>query len=305
MLSDVVGQVNLKKSIQVAIDAAKYRSKPLGHILLSGKGGVGKTHLLKSICKEMGSSSFITQGSRLRGMKDVKDFILSSCESSDIVPFLIIDEIHEMSSRAQEELYYPMDSRLIVTNTGSINLPPFTLAGATTAPELLDGKSLINRFDYRWVLEELSEYESLILISLHMERIGLICSYWWINDIAKRCRGLPRLAIKYADRISDYTHSAGRNYVTQEDVKKTFRELKIDEYGIDEFQRKYLDILFKSGKPLGLDSIANMLNETNPEQVKRMIEPYMWKLGFVKSSSAGREITEAGKEYLSKDVKYV
>lgn len=266
----------------------------MGHILLSGHGGVGKTFILNEVCSELGYCRHVTQGSRLSSPKAVKNFLIAGSEqalSQGAPAFFIIDEIHEMSLKCQEELYYPMDHSQLLTQNKPIPLCSFILAGATTDPELLNGKSLVNRFVHHWEVEEMSDLDIYLLLSQFFERERMSIEHDALMNICNRSRGIPRLALKYARRCRDYAQCRRSNRVEMSDTKMAFDELRIDEIGLDEVQRKYLNILASTDRPVGLEVLANRLNEMKTEQVKKLVEPYLWKLGLICSSSRGRELT--------------
>ena len=301
MLDSVIGQTRLKREIEIAIRAAQFRQEPLGHILLTGIGGLGKTHLLNAICKELKAHLTLTQGKRLSSSNQVKEFFLNGKEKSgNKSSFFVIDEIHEMSMTAQEELYYPLDNGTIVTLDEPINLGNFTLAGATTDPHELNSKSLINRFDHVWELEVLNIQELMIIIANYFKKELISFSQMAIETIANRSKGLPRLALGYAARVRDRVQCYGRKVVFKDDVLETFISLNINEIGLDKNQQKYLTILSGSDKPLGIESIAGRL-DLPLDQVKLMIEPYLRQIGLIISSTQGRELTDSGIEYV-KDV---
>ena len=298
MLKDVIGQQKLKNEIMIAIKAAKFRKEPLGHIFLTGVGGLGKTFLLNAICDEIKSHLIITQGKRLSSIKAVKEFFLNGKESAGETPvFYVIDEIHEMTISAQEELYYPMDKGVILTTSDPISLGEFTLAGATTDPHELNGKSLINRFDHVWELQELTTADLMVIVASYFEKEKMLCGFNGVLEIANRCKGLPRLALCYAARARDRAQCNDRHVVTKEDVLEVFKSLEIDKIGLDKNQKEYLTILNKYGKPLGIESISGRL-DLPLEQVKYMIEPYLRQKGMVTSSTQGREITTKGVEHI-------
>ena len=304
MLENIIGQALLKRNISVAISASRHRQdKALGHILLSGSGGLGKTHVLNAICDELGYHKSVTQGNRLSTPAAVQDFLANGCAAAATIgksAFLIIDEIHEVSIRCQEEFYYPIDHDQILTQGNPLSLGPFTIAGATTCPEELDEKSLMSRFIYRWRLNELSDFDILIIINDYYIKEQIASKIPYMTEIASRSRGNPRLALKYASRVRDYAQCDGRNEIKKRDVFSAFDELGVDDIGLDEQQRKYLTILYKSSKPIGVEALSSMMDETKPEQVKKLIEPYLWKRGLITSSSRGRELTEAGHLHLMK-----
>jgi len=296
MLDAVIGQSELKKSIDIAIVAARYRKEVFGHILMAGQGGLGKTHILIEICKELGYRQIVTQGNRLTPVK-VKNFLIDNCQ--ELTPaFLIIDEIHEMSDDAQEELYWPMDKNKVLTLGEPVDLGPFCLAGTTTDLQELNGKSLVNRFIHFWELKELPISDLMLIIGCWFLGNGILIKWELIKELACRCRGIPRLALKYARRVRDFAQYEGRDEILIKDIERMFSEVGIDKMGLDVVQRKYLQILHQSNKPIGKDALASMLGEISSEQLNKLVEPYLWRIGFITSSSRGRELTGTGSKYL-------
>ena len=300
MFDDIIGQWDLKRSAEVAVVAARRRGEPLGHCLVSGSGGLGKTYFLSSLCHELDYCYFSTQGSRLTRSK-VSQFLTENTQKASNagkIAFLVIDEIHEMSEDSQEELYFPMDKSTILTLGEPTKLPPFCLAGATTDPQQLDGKSLINRFSHHWRMEAMSSYDLLFIVNEYLTKEGIPSQLPVLSTIAERARGIPRLALKYAARARDFAQYHGHKEILLSDLNETFSDLGIDTLGLDEIQRKYLTILYNSDKPVGKEALSNML-DMHPDQVSRMVEPYLWKLGFLTSSSRGRELTDKGFKHLA------
>lgn len=302
MLDDIIGNEPLKDNIKVAIKASRFRHEPIGHILLSGSGGLGKTHVLNVICQEIDAFKVITQGNRLGSPSAVKEFIIDGCRRASEAgkqAFLIVDEIHEVPIKCQEEFYYPIDNKCVLSLSGDhIYLSPFTLAGATTCPEELDEKSLMSRFVYRWHLRDMEAIDLLFIVNNYLRSSGCYADVPIMAMIATRSRGIPRLALKYARRAMDYANSESREELKELDVNKTFEEMGIDDMGLDPQQRKYLTILYNAGKPVGVEALASMLDETKTGQVKKMIEPYLWSKGLITTSSRGRELTEVGFKHI-------
>ena len=299
MLEEIIGQDLLKKSINVAIVAAAHRNEVLRHILLVGQGGLGKTHTLEAIRKALGYRRVITQGNRLSTPKRLHAFLTENCPLGSTPAFVIIDEIHELTDDVQEELYYPMDHGKIVGVGEEIFLGPFCLAGATTSPDELDGKSLMNRFGYYWTLEELCAWDLMMLLHKFLEKQKLAGTLDAIRCIGFRSRGNPRLALRYIRRAIDFSSYDNRREVTLSDVEKMFSEFGVDDKGLDKIQRKYLTILYESDKPLGKEALANTLGELRPAQLTKMVEPYLWKMGYIRSTTQGRELTEAGFQHIA------
>ncbi len=301
MLEAVIGQSGLKSHIETAIRASRFRDGVFGHFLLSGMGGLGKTHILNAVADELDYHVETTQGNRLT-LKAVGERLKLACNNACEAgkpAFLIIDEIHEMSDDAQEELYYPMDERQILTKTSEpILLWPFCLAGATTVPEELDGKSLVNRFSHHWRLEALQPYEIVYLINSYFLTNNLRCGYGVMKDIAKRSQGNPRLALKYATKTRDYAQTEGRDLLKAIDLKNAFKELGIDVIGLDQMQQKYLLTLHGHGKPVGVESLAAMLQEVTVTHVKRIIEPFLLKQRLIHSTNKGRALTNLGEQHI-------
>ncbi len=302
MLIEIIGNAALKRSIEIATVAARSRNEVLEHILLSGHGGLGKTHVLNAISNELGYCRVTTQGNRLTVSK-TKEFLINASKRAEAAGkpgFFIIDEIHEMSADAQDELFYPMDECRILTLDDPVQLWPFCLAGATTDLQELDGKSLVDRFVHTWHLKELSVSDLMLLINSFYTKMRILPDTTSLRILAERSRGIPRLALKYARRARDFAHYHNRDEVRVLDVEQMFDEFGIDNIGLDENQIKYLTILSESVTPVGKETLASMLGEMRPEQLTRLVEPFLWKHGFIKSSNRGRELTEKGSQHIEK-----
>ena len=293
----------LAPSIEIAIVAARKRKEVIEHILLAGLGGLGKTHLLNAICDELGYYKAVTQGNRLTVAK-VKDFLVESCElarQASKPAFIIIDEIHEMSDLAQDELFYPMDKGQILTLGEAMHLGPLCIAGATTDIQELNGKSLVDRFVHDWRLEELEIDELMTIVGRFLLDEGMDGEWMAMQTLAERSRGAPCLVLKYSRRARDYAQYSDRRLVTVLDVERMFAELGIDSLGLDKNQRQYLTILYESDKPVSKEALASMLGEMRPEQLTRVVEPYLWRQGFIASTSRGRSLTDKGFRHLARE----
>ena len=297
MLDDIVGQKALKQSIKVSLDAARFEKGPLRHILLSGPGGVGKSHILKSVCGELGYRLAIEQGNHFKP-KDVPEFFLKHCQDAQPA-FVIIDEIHELSNAVQEEFYYPMVDGVVLQDGKPVKLGQLTIAGATTRLEDLD-TCLIDRFTYEWKVEPMSVADLVFLINRFFLAEKAECSFDNMRMIACRSRGIPRIALKLARRSIDYAHAYSRRNVTDQDVIKTFTELGLDELGLDADQRRFLTVLYNNEEPMGLENIAMTMNIGRPDRIKYVIEPFLRKEGLISTVSKGRELTERGYQHVMK-----
>lgn len=301
-LKEYVGQSDLKRNLEVFIGAAKHRDEPLDHILLYGPPGLGKTTLANVIANEMGTKLISASGPAIEKTGDLAA-LLSELEPGDI---LFIDEIHRMPKVVQETLYSAMeDFAFTITlnkDTGShvltINLPPFTLIGATTRTGDLSAP-LRARFG---ISEKLNYYtvEEINDIVKRTSRV-LKCS---IGDdasieIAKRSRGTPRIANRLFKRVRDFANFNGKDNITYNDAINALKALKVDDIGLDDVDIRYLKTLIErfKGGPVGLDTLASAIGEEimNLEDV---YEPYLIQIGFIDRTPRGRVASNKAYKHL-------
>ncbi len=295
-LNDFIGQDTAIKNLKVALKAALQRQEPLEHILLSGPPGLGKTSLAHIIAHEMNSNITSTSGPAIERAGDLIG-ILTNLNKGDI---LFIDEIHRLSKVVEEFLYQAMENYQIdfvidkgpYAKTIKFNLKPFTLVGATTRSGSLTAP-LRSRFGLFYHLdfyspEELSDIvrNSAKILSVKLERGGAL-------EIGNRSRGTPRIANRLLRRVRDYSQVHELGTVTKEVSSKALEVLNIDECGLDDFDRKVLRTIIDnfSGGPVGIDSLAATLND-DAETIEDCIEPYLLKIGFLRRTNRGREVTE-------------
>ncbi len=301
-LQEFIGQEQLKSSLRIAIDASIYRKEPLEHTLLYGQPGLGKTTLAFLIAHEMNTKCRIATAPAIERPRDIVGLLLGLKEGE----VLFIDEIHRLNKLTEELLYSAMeDYRIDLTmgaNRGArcrtINLPRFTLVGATTklasiSAPLRDRFGISQKIDF-YTYDELKQiianFSRLINISLDDE-----ASY----DLAKISRGTPRIALRLLRRVRDYAQVIQKtNVISVNLIKKALNSYQIDEKGLDSLDRQYLSFLSQNHHiPIGLDSIAAALGDDS-SMLEFVVEPYLIQIGFLKRTPRGRLITALGKKYI-------
>jgi Holliday junction DNA helicase RuvB len=295
VLSEFVGQRQARANLQVFIDAAKARGDALDHVLFVGPPGLGKTTLAQIIARELGVNFRSTSGPVIAKAGDLAAQ-LTNLEERDV---LFIDEIHRLNPAVEEILYPAMEDfqlDLIIgegpaARSVKIELPPFTLVGATTRAGLLT-TPLRDRFGIPIRLEFYTIDELELIVKRGARVLGLGMSEDGANEIARRARGTPRIAGRLLRRVRDFAIVEEAEKVTREVADRALKLLDVDPIGLDLMDRKYLTTIASSfgGGPVGIETIAAALSEPR-DAIEEIIEPYLIQKGFVQRTPRGRVLT--------------
>jgi Holliday junction DNA helicase RuvB len=303
-LDEFVGQAEIKEKLCIYIAAAQGRDEPLDHVLLYGPPGLGKTTLAQIIAAEMGVNIRISSGPAIEKAGDLAA-ILTNLKPRDI---FFIDEIHRLRRNVEEILYPAMEDYKIDIILGEgpnaqslrIDLPPFTLIGATTRAGLISAP-MRDRFEvsFRLNFYKLEELCSIIIRAGKL--LGIEVTPKGAEELAKRARGTPRIANRLLRRTRDYAQVKGAGRIDLEAAKQSLNLLKIDEAGLDELDRALLEaIVFTfNGGPVGLETLAAALSEEK-DTLTDMVEPYLLQEGFIKRTPQGRIATERAYKHIGK-----
>jgi holliday junction DNA helicase RuvB len=301
-LDEFVGQARVKEQLEVALTAAKARGEALDHVLLAGPPGLGKTSLAYILKNELGVGIRTVAGPAIERKGDMAA-ILTGLEERDV---LFVDEIHRLQ-RAVEEILYPAleDFRLdIVVGQGpaartlTLDLPPFTLIGATTRTGLLT-TPLRDRFGMTFRLGYYEQEELATIVRRSAEILGVRMEQEAAVEIARRARGTPRVANRILRRVRDVAEVRHEGAITTEIAREALDLLEVDDRGLERIDRALLRAIVEKfeGGPVGLSTLAVSLGE-EPDTIEDVYEPYLLQLGFLQRTPRGRIVTKLGREHV-------
>lgn len=303
-ISEYVGQKEIIDNLKIFIGAAKHRGESLDHVLLYGPPGLGKTTLAYVIANEMNSPIKVVNGPSIERTGDLAS-LLSTIEPGDV---LFIDEIHRLPRVVEEVLYGAMEDfklSILINRGGSssslnIDLPPFTLVGATTRAGDLSSP-LRARFGIVAKMNYYTEDEIAKIIRRSAKVFHTPISEEAVQLIAKRSRGTPRIANRLLKRVRDFANFAGKNNIDEEDALKALSALKVDTIGLDDVDIKYLKTIVERfhGGPVGLETLASSIGE-EVMNLEDIYEPYLLQIGMINRTPRGRIVTEKAYAHLEK-----
>ncbi|WP_027724697.1 Holliday junction branch migration DNA helicase RuvB [Tuberibacillus calidus] len=301
-LSEYIGQEKVKENLSVFIEAAKLREEPLDHVLLYGPPGLGKTTLSMIIAQEMGVQIRTTSGPAIERPGDLAA-LLTALEPGDV---LFIDEIHRLPRSVEEILYPAMEDFCLDIVLGSgetahsvrLDLPPFTLVGATTragylSPPLRDRFGVISRLEY-YTTNELAQ-----IVERAAGVLGTTIDSEAALEIAGRSRGTPRIANRLLRRVRDFAQVSGTMHIHRLVAQEALDRLQVDALGLDHIDHQLLTCIIEkfAGGPVGLDTIAAAIGE-EAQTIEDVYEPYLLQIGFLQRTPRGRMVTSKVYEHL-------
>ncbi|MBN1591832.1 MAG: Holliday junction branch migration DNA helicase RuvB [Candidatus Coatesbacteria bacterium] len=300
-----VGQEKVKERLLMSVKAAAMRDESLDHVLLAGPPGLGKTTLAHILAKEMGVSVVTTTGPALEKSGDIAS-ILTNLSDKDI---LFIDEIHRLN-RIVEEFFYPAleDFHLDIiigqgpsARTIRLDLPKFTLVGATTRSGLISAP-LRDRFGIQERLDFYTEKDLVLIVERSASILEVAADADGAREIAKRCRGTPRIANRLLKRVRDFAQVKGKKTVTKAVADEALKLLEVDEMGLDKMDRSFvLTIIEKfNGGPVGVETIAAAMSEER-DTIEDVYEPFLMQIGFIQRTPRGRVATKLAFNYFHTD----
>ena len=301
-LADFVGQAAAKDNLRVFIESARSRREAMDHVLFFGPPGLGKTTLAQIVARELGVGFRATSGPVIAKSGDLAA-LLTNLEEGDV---LFIDEIHRLNPVVEEVLYPAMEDRALDLIIGEgpsarsvrIDLPPFTLIGATTRQGLLT-TPLRDRFGIPVRLNFYTVQELEHVVTRGANLLGMAIDAEGAREIARRARGTPRVAGRLMRRVRDFAHVAGNGTITKAVADDSLTRLEVDSLGLDAQDRRYLTMIadIYKGGPVGVETLAAGLSEPR-DTVEEVIEPYLIQLGLIARTARGRCLNDLGWKHL-------
>ncbi|HDQ25612.1 MAG TPA: Holliday junction branch migration DNA helicase RuvB [bacterium] len=295
-LSDYIGQESVKEKLKILIDAAKLRGEAPEHILFCGPPGLGKTTLSHIIANEMGVNIRVTAGPVIERAGDLAA-IITNLEENDI---LFIDEIHRLNRSVEEIMYPALEDGVLdivlgkgpTAKTFRIDLPKFTLIGATTRAGLLTAP-LRDRFGAVYRVDFYDADSLRVIIERSARILGIEADKEGVLEIARRSRGTPRVANRILKRVRDFAQVKADNRINAETAARALEMLEIDAMGLDNMDRKIITTIIENfgGGPVGIDTIAASVSE-EPGTIEDVYEPFLIQIGFISRTPSGRKATE-------------
>ena len=301
-LKDFIGQEAAKENLKVFIESAKKRKITMDHVLFSGPPGLGKTTLSQIISKELGVGFKATSGPILAKPGDLAA-ILTNLQERDV---LFIDEIHRINHVVEEVLYPAMEDFQLDLMIGEgaaarsirVDLAHFTLVGATTRAGLLSSP-LRDRFGIPIRMEFYTHRELQLIVTKNAELLGISITSDGAEEIAKRSRGTPRIAVRLLKRVRDFAIVTNIDIIDKKAADAALKRLDVDPQGLDSMDMRYLKCIldFYNGGPVGVDTLAAVLSEKR-DTIEEIIEPYILQKGLIQRTARGRVLTQEGFKYL-------